>query len=116
MSKAVITKEDGLDLLQCDTCGGQWNLSDGSVHKWFPGNGFGQMAMKALNKDKQPTNVNLLPTRVSQAGRVYVRLPDGTLAITKTAADRAADSAGRVRRDEMWDRERPQITHTRTLL
>ena len=49
------------------------------------------MAMKAINKDKQPTNVNLLKTRVSQSGRIYVRLPDGTLPITKTASDRAAE-------------------------
>lgn len=30
---------------------------------------------------------------MSRAGRVYVRLPDGTLAITKTAADRAKELA-----------------------
>ena len=94
MSKAVITKEDGVDLLDCKTCGSQWNLDDGRVFKWLPGEGLGQMAMKAINKDKQPTNINLLKTRVSQSGRVYVRLPDGTLKITKTAADRASELSG----------------------
>ena len=52
------------------------------------------MATKALNKDKEPRSINLLSTRTSQAGRIYVRLPDGTLALTKSAADRAAELAG----------------------
>jgi len=94
MSKADVVKEDGLELLDCKTCGAQWKLKDGSVHKWLPGVGLGQMAMKMINKDKEPKNINLLPTRVSRAGRVYVRLPDGTLAITETAADRAAELSG----------------------
>jgi len=94
MTKAVITKEDGLELLDCKTCGSQWNLKDGSVHKWLPGEGLAQMGMKALNKDKEERPINLLSTRTSQAGRIYVRLPDGTLAVTKTAADRAAELSG----------------------
>ena len=94
MTKAVITKADGLELLDCKTCGSQWNLKDGSVHKWLPGEGLSQMATKALNKDKEERPINLLSTRVSQAGRIYVRLPDGTLAVTETAADRAAKLSG----------------------
>lgn len=93
MSKAVLTNEDGLELLDCKTCGSQWNLKDGSVHKWLPGDGLGQIAMKAINKDKEPKPVNLLTTRVSQSGRIYIRLPDGTLKIDKTAAERAAELA-----------------------
>ena len=65
------------------------------MFKWLPGEGIGQMAMKAINKNKPETNINLLPTRVSQAGRVYLRLPDGTLAITQTAEDRAAELSGK---------------------
>jgi len=94
MTKAVITKEDGLELLDCETCGSQWSLKDGSVHKWLPGVGLKQMAAKALNKDKEPRSINLLSTRTSQAGRIYLRLPDGTLALTKSAADRAAELSG----------------------
>ena len=94
MTKAVITKEDGKESLDCKTCGSQWNLKDGSVHKWLPGVGLGQMATKALNKDKQESSINLLKTRTSQAGRIYLRLPDGTLALTKSAADRAAELSG----------------------
>ena len=94
MTKAAIKKEDGLELLDCGACGSQWNLADGSVYKWLPGEGLAQMATKALNKDKPETNINLLSTRVSQAGRIYLRLPDGTLAITKSAADRAAELSG----------------------
>ena len=94
MNKAVITKEDGKQLLDCKTCGSQWDLMDGSVHKWLPGEGLGQIAMKAINKDKEQRPINLLTTRTSQADRVYLRLPDGTLKITESAADRAAALSG----------------------
>jgi hypothetical protein len=36
-------------------------------------------------------------TRGSKAGRVYLRLPDGTLKETKTAAERAAELAGKAK-------------------
>ena len=61
--------------------------------KWLPAEGPVQFMAKQLNKDKEPVAAGILPTRVSKSGRVYVRLPDGTLKITKTAAERAAELA-----------------------
>ena len=45
--------------------------------------------MCQLNEKKEPMTAGVLKTRVSQSGRVYLRLPDGTLKIQETAAERA---------------------------
>ena len=45
------------------------------------------------NKGKEQMDAGLLKTRTAQSGRIYVRLPDGTLKMTKTAEDRAAELA-----------------------
>ena len=40
-----------------------------------------QFATALVNKDKEPTPITVLRTRVSKAGRYYLRLPDGTLPV-----------------------------------
>jgi nitrite reductase/ring-hydroxylating ferredoxin subunit len=82
--------------LGCPACGAEFSLLDGSVIKWLPGEGPMQFVTKQLNKNKEPIAAGILPTRVSKSGRIYVRLPDGTLPIAKTAADRADELAGSV--------------------
>ena len=94
MTKAVVKPELGeAYALECTACGTKWSLDDGSVLKWLPGEGIGQTLLKKLNEKKEPMECGILKTRVSQSGRVYVRLPDGTLPIAKTAEDRAAELA-----------------------
>ena len=38
-----------------------------------------EWAAKMTNRDKEPQKLVRLPTRVSGSGKVYLRLPDGTL-------------------------------------
>lgn len=80
-------------VVTCGSCGSKFDLEDGSVVEWLPGQGVMGFMAKQLNSKKEPIDAGILRTRVSQSGRVYVRLPDGTLPITKTAADRAAELA-----------------------
>lgn len=93
MIKGQVTKEDGAMVIGCPACGTKYSLEDGSVLNWLPANGPAQWAAAQLNKNKEPTAAGSLMTRVSKAGRIYVRLPDGTLKITKTAAERAEELA-----------------------
>lgn len=92
--KGALAYEAGAPTLTCASCGSKYNLDDGAVLEWLPGNGPVQWGAKMLNQNKEPMAAGLLKTRVSQAGRVYVRLPDGTLAISKDAEARAAELAG----------------------
>tara|TARA_B110001452_G_C15210667_1_gene419936 strand:- start:1001 stop:1687 length:687 start_codon:yes stop_codon:yes gene_type:complete len=94
MIKGVMAKgEEGFSLT-CPTCGSEFNLDKGGeVVKWLPGEGPAQFLAKQLNKDKEEGGASTLPTRVSKSGRIYMRLPDGTLKITKTAAERAEELA-----------------------
>jgi len=95
MTKAELGKEpDGTPALTCPTCGSVFNLETGAVLKWLPGEGPVQFMSKKLNENKEELPATILKTRVAKSGRVYVRLPDGTLPITKTADDRAAELAG----------------------
>ena len=80
-------------VFKCGSCGSKFNLEDGEVVDWLPGEGPMGWMSKQLNSKKEPIAAGVLRTRVSQSGRVYVRLPDGTLPITKTAADRASELA-----------------------
>ena len=93
MNAKVDKAADGSMTMTCQSCGTIHSLEDGDVVEWLPGNGPIQWAAQQLNKAKQPEKVNLLMTRVSRSGRVYVRLPDGTLPMAKTAAERAAELA-----------------------
>lgn len=93
MVRATTSKtSDGVSI-NCPACGSSFNLENGDVIEWLPAKGPAQWAAAQLNKDKEPMNAGILQARVSKAGRIYVRLPDGTLKITKTAAERASDLA-----------------------
>lgn len=95
LTKATTSKEaDGTTAITCGSCGSKWSMEKGEVINWLPGEGPVQWMAAKLNSNKEQESAGSLPTRVSQAGRIYVRLPDGTLPITKTAADRAADLSG----------------------
>lgn len=91
---ATMGYEDDEPVMTCGACGSKFSLEDGRVLSWLPGEGPVQWMAAQLNKDKEQVAAGMLQTRVSQAGRIYVRLPDGTLAITKSAADRASELAG----------------------
>jgi len=94
MIKGEVAKDAQGDFsITCPTCGSQFSLEDGKVLKWLPGEGPVQFMAKQLNKDKEEAAAGTLPSRVSQSGRIYLRLPDGTLKITKTAAERADELA-----------------------
>lgn len=94
MVKGVVEPtDDGLYKIRCPSCGSKYNLETGEVLDWLPGDNPIAWMAKQVNSAKEETPHTALRTRVSQSGRVYVRLPDGTLKITKTAADRADDLA-----------------------
>ena len=93
MNSNVEKAADGSLNMRCQSCGTIHSLEDGSPIEWLPGNGPIQWAAAQLNKAKQPEKVNLLMTRVSRSGRVYVRLPDGTLPMARTPEQRAAELA-----------------------
>ena len=95
MTSGVAAVEDGEKTLTCGSCGTKYSLDSGEVLDWLPGDGPLRWAAQQLNKAKTPEKLNLMMTRVSKAGRVYVRLPDGTLPIAKTAEQRAAELAGK---------------------
>ncbi len=93
-SSSVDKDADGNMRLTCGSCGTVYSLEDGQVIEWLPGKNPIQWAAQQLNKAKEAAPINLLMTRVSKAGRIYLRLPDGTLKAEKTAAERAAELAG----------------------
>ena len=95
LTKGIVAPEpSGAYALKCGSCGTKWSLDgDGEVLDWLPGEGPVQFIAKKLNEKKEPMAAGMLKTRVAQSGRVYVRLPDGTLPIAKTAEDRAAELA-----------------------
>ena len=95
LGKATVSKEEEGHAFTCGSCGSKFSLVDGEPIEWLPGNGPIQFMAKQLNSNKEQIAAGLLKTRVSRAGRVYVRLPDGTLPIAKTAAQRAAELAGK---------------------
>jgi hypothetical protein len=68
--------------MKCNLCGTKWNLDSGEVLDFLPGKGPAQFAAKLANSKKEKTPCTVLKTRISKAGRCYVRLPDGTLPIT----------------------------------
>jgi nitrite reductase/ring-hydroxylating ferredoxin subunit len=70
---------DNVYALRCGLCGTQWSLLDGKLLDLLPGDNPVRWAAKLANEKKGEQNAGRLPTRVSRAGRVYVRLPDGTL-------------------------------------
>jgi nitrite reductase/ring-hydroxylating ferredoxin subunit len=79
--KGKTEKDGNIMTLTCANCGTAYSLEDGDTVEWLPGDGPLQWAAQQLNKNKEPQKLNVLPTRVSRAERVYLRLPDGTLPI-----------------------------------
>jgi nitrite reductase/ring-hydroxylating ferredoxin subunit len=70
---------DGNYAITCGACGNKYSLENGEVLEFLPANNPIQWANKLANEKKGPQKAGVLPTRVSKSGRVYVRLPDGTL-------------------------------------
>lgn len=94
LTKSTVTKEaDGTWAAECASCGSKFAVERGEVIDWLPGGNPVQWMAKQVNSKKEALAQSLLKTRVSKSGRVYLRLPDGTLPIEKSAADRAAELA-----------------------
>ncbi|KAL1522566.1 hypothetical protein AB1Y20_017551 [Prymnesium parvum] len=63
--------------LTCGLCGTSWSLANGECIDFLPATN--PWAAKKANEAKGPQRLGILPTRVTKAGKVYLRLPDGTL-------------------------------------
>lgn len=63
----------------CGLCGTKYSLEDGSVLEFLPKRNPAEWAAALANEKKGPQKMVTLPTRVSKGGKVYLRLPDGTL-------------------------------------
>jgi len=82
MTKATAEADGDGFTLTCGLCGTKYSLDEGEVLDWMPKSNPVQWAAAAANSNKEPIPCTVLKTRVSQAGRTYLRLPDGTLPIT----------------------------------
>jgi len=65
--------------LSCPLCGTKWEMDGGECVDFLPAKNPVQYAAKLANEKKGPQKLAILPTRVSKSGRVWLRLPDGTL-------------------------------------
>lgn len=65
--------------LTCSLCGTKYSLEDGAVLDFLPKSNPLQWMTALANEKKGPEKMAVLPTRVSESGKVYLRLPDGTL-------------------------------------
>merc|ERR1719460_912918 len=83
LTQSSVEREGDGFAMTCGLCGTKYSLDTGEVLDFLPGNGPAQFAAKLANRDKKPEPCTVLKTRVSQSGRAYVRLPDGTLPITR---------------------------------
>jgi len=72
---------EGGHALKCALCGTKYSMTDGEVLDFLPKENPAQWAAAMVNEKKGPVKCGMLPTRVSQSGRIYLRLPDGTLPI-----------------------------------
>jgi len=70
---------DGSYSTTCGLCGTKYSLENGSVMEFMPKSNPAQWAAALANEKKGPQKMVTLPARVSKGGKVYVRLPDGTL-------------------------------------
>jgi len=83
LTQSNVEREGDEYTMTCGLCGTKYSLDDGRVIDFLPGNGPAQFAAKLANRDKKPEPCTVLKTRISQSGRCYLRLPDGTLPITR---------------------------------
>jgi nitrite reductase/ring-hydroxylating ferredoxin subunit len=75
--------EDGMTAaIACGLCGTKYSLETGEVVEWLPGDGPVQWTQKQIHKDKKQDILGTAPTRLHK-GKVYVRLPEGTLTSQK---------------------------------
>merc|ERR1719247_3723334 len=79
MLEGKYSREDGVPSVSCPVCGNVTDLSTGEVTTFLPANNPVQWAAKLANEKDGPQRLAVLPTRVSKAGRLFLRLPDGTL-------------------------------------
>ena len=79
MLEGKYSREDGVPSVSCPVCGNVNDLSTGEVTTFLPANNPVQWAAKLANEKDGPQRLAVLPTRVSKAGRLFLRLPDGTL-------------------------------------
>ena len=80
MTAATLAAEpDGSYGITCGLCGTKYSLEDGSVLEFLPKRNPAQWAAALANERKGPQKMVTLPARVSKSGKVYLRLPDGTL-------------------------------------
>merc|ERR1719454_830891 len=82
MTNAEVTKEGDGYAMTCGLCGTKYSLDRGEVLDFLPGSNPVQWMAKKANEKKEPQPCTVLRTRISKAGRMYVRLTDGTLPIT----------------------------------
>jgi nitrite reductase/ring-hydroxylating ferredoxin subunit len=77
------TEADGEPTLTCACCGTKYSLKNGNCIEFMPANNPLQWAAMKLDsgglKDKpEMRQMAIVPTRVTKAGNVFVRVPDGT--------------------------------------
>uniref|UniRef100_A0A7S0LNZ6 Rieske domain-containing protein n=1 Tax=Coccolithus braarudii TaxID=221442 RepID=A0A7S0LNZ6_9EUKA len=73
------SEPDGSYSFECGLCGTKYSLDNGEVLEFLPKKNPAQWAAALPNESKGPQKTVVLPARVSKAGKVYLRLPDGTL-------------------------------------
>ena len=78
-SAQLAAEAGGAFSLTCGLCGTKYSLTDGAVLEFCPKNNPAQVVAALVNEKKGPQAMATLKTRVSKSGKVYLRLPDGTL-------------------------------------
>lgn len=79
ISAEYAVEANGVPTLTCKCCGNKYSLEDGECLEFLPAKNPVQWAAKIANENKGVQSMAVLPTRVSKSGKVYLRLPDGTL-------------------------------------
>ena len=84
MTNGQLSSADEAPCIDCPACGTKYSLVTGEAIDFLPARNPIQFAAKLANEKKgaEACRATVLPARVSKAGRVYVRLPDGTLPIS----------------------------------
>lgn len=79
MTKGEAERTSDGPAIRCTLCGTSYSLLDGKVLQFCPKRNPIEWATAAANEKNGPVAAASLPTRVSKADRIYLRLPDGTL-------------------------------------
>jgi len=67
------------ETLRCSCCGTKYNLLSGETLEFLPGDNPMRWVAKTANEKNGPQRLASLPTRVSQSGNIFLRLPDNTI-------------------------------------